>query len=251
MLPLPDLVTTRDTIAQLTDRLSEVYDERAHGDIADPGMLCRALTDVLNAVHQRTHVSGERELANDPSAENLAEPPLGELCDHGIDLLTSLAETAQRLSMTDEARQIQALTLPLACCVGRVGGEIGHLAPVVNAAAEVANGMQDRSGLARLYGMLDEIANAVSLRIAESAPGSEDAQAWRALLINRAIVATRSHEPSLMQAAFDALIEHRPEDAPGFFNEGMGQMDALDYPAEVRLVMERYQRRFRNNRTLH
>jgi len=251
MLPLPDLVTTRDTIAQLTDRLSEVYDENAHGEIADPGMLCRALTDVLDAVHRRTHLSSDPELADDPGGEAVGEPPLGELCDHGIDLLTSLAETAERLAMTDEARQIQALTLPLACCVGRVGGEIGHLAPVVNAAAEVANGMQDRSGLARLYVMLDEIANAVAPRVAESAPGSEDAQAWRTLLINRAIVATRSHEPSSMEAAFDALIEHSPEDAPQFFNEGMGQMDALDYPPEVRLVMERYQRRFRNNRTLH
>jgi hypothetical protein len=99
--------------------------------------------------------------------------------------------------------------------------------------------------------MLDEIADGVSPRIAESPPGSEAGQAWRVLVINRAIVATRSQQPMLMKAAFDALIEHLPEEAPRFFNEGMGQMDALDYPDQVRAVIERYQQRFRNSRRLH
>ena len=43
-----------------------------------------------------------------------------------------------------------------------------------------------------------------------------------------------------MTGAFDAVVEHLPEDAVRFFEEGMAQMDALDYPSHVRSVMERY-----------
>jgi hypothetical protein len=242
------LVTTRDTLQQLTERLQEAYDETTAGDITDPAVLGQALADVLDAVHRRTHPA---EAPADDALRSGDEPPLGELCDHGIGLLSRLADTAERLSLPAEARRIRALTLPLACCVGRVGGELAHLAPVVNAAAQVAGGLHDTAELARLYGMLDEIADGVSPRIAEAPPGSESGQAWRALVINRAIVATRSHQPALMEAAFDGLIEHLPEEAPRFFNEGMGQMDALDSPDQVRAVMERYQQRFRDSRRLH
>jgi hypothetical protein len=43
-----------------------------------------------------------------------------------------------------------------------------------------------------------------------------------------------------MVEAFRAVCEHLPEDAPTFFREGMGQMEALNYPQPVRDVMDRY-----------
>jgi hypothetical protein len=70
-------------------------------------------------------------------------------------------------------------------------------------------------------------------------------------LLNKAIVATRSHQPALMDEAFDALADQLPEEAPDFFREGMGQMDALDYPAEVRAVMERWYEQWCSKRVLH
>jgi hypothetical protein len=54
-----------------------------------------------------------------------------------------------------------------------------------------------------------------------------------------------------MEAAFDVLTRKLPEDAARFFSEGMQQMDALDYPAQVRAVMEKYHRRWNVNRALH
>ena len=74
---------------------------------------------------------------------------------------------------------------------------------------------------------------------------------WRVLLLNRGIVATRSHDPSTMEEAFTFLIRHLPEDAAQFFAAGMQQMEALNYPAHVRQVMEKYHRQWSLNRTLH
>jgi hypothetical protein len=54
-----------------------------------------------------------------------------------------------------------------------------------------------------------------------------------------------------MEQAFAVLTEKLPEDAPRFFTEGMQQMDALNYPAHVRKVMEKYHRQWTRNRALH
>jgi hypothetical protein len=64
-------------------------------------------------------------------------------------------------------------------------------------------------------------------------------------------VATRSHDTGLMEDAFSVLTSKLPEDATRFFSEGMGQMDALDYPPHVRTVMEKYHREWPVNRALH
>ena len=74
---------------------------------------------------------------------------------------------------------------------------------------------------------------------------------WRVLLLNNSIVATRSHDTDLMEAAFAILTSQLPEDATRFFSEGMEQMEALDYPPHVRQVMEKYHREWPVNRSLH
>ena len=70
--------------------------------------------------------------------------------------------------------------------------------------------------------------------------------------MNRAIVATRTLDPGLMESAFDTLVTELPEDAPRFFAEGMGQLDIVGYPPRVREVMTRYYVRFGStSNTLH
>jgi hypothetical protein len=43
-----------------------------------------------------------------------------------------------------------------------------------------------------------------------------------------------------MKQAFDEFLIYLPQQATGFFAEGMKEMDALDYPPHVRKVMEFY-----------
>jgi hypothetical protein len=59
-------------------------------------------------------------------------------------------------------------------------------------------------------------------------------------LLNYAITATRTHDPVLMDTTFQFLIHNLPDDLKQFFTEGMSQMTALDYPDDVKVVMEKY-----------
>ncbi len=54
-----------------------------------------------------------------------------------------------------------------------------------------------------------------------------------------------------MEEAFETLVQNLPEDAPAFFREGMGRMEAPNYPPRVREVMERYYRKWCLQHTLH
>ncbi len=74
---------------------------------------------------------------------------------------------------------------------------------------------------------------------------------WRVLHLNRAIVATRTHQPDVMDEAFALLTQHLPEDAADFFTQGMEQMELLNYPPHVREVMDRYYRKWSVHRSLH
>jgi len=63
---------------------------------------------------------------------------------------------------------------------------------------------------------------------------------WRILNLNWGIVATRSHNTELMAQVFDQMIKNIPADVQQFFDEGMQQMEIVNYPQGVRALMKRY-----------
>ena len=87
---------------------------------------------------------------------------------------------------------------------------------------------------------MGELIGAVSIQTKFDFDNTGQGHPWRVLNINRGIIATRSHDTSLMEHAFDELIQNFPEDAESFFKQGMEQMEELDYPDHVRAVMSRY-----------
>ena len=178
-------------------------------------------------------------------------PDLGNLGDHGIDLLARLAALAGRLRLPQHARQVEGLALPLACWIARRGGELGHPAPVVNAAGALANSLKAPDDLATLCGLMSEVVDALSPQVTQDRDAADSTRPWRVLLLNRAIVATRSNRPDLMEPAFAAVGEALPGDAPEFFREAMGQMEALNYPPQVRAVVQRFVDAWCERRTLH
>jgi hypothetical protein len=186
-----------------------------------------------------------------PGLMNARGDDITALGGRGIDLLVRLSNLASGLKCPQLAREIEALTLPLAGWIARCDAEIVKLDPVVNGAAALANRLKEPRKLAQLYRLLTEIGSAVSPQVSQENLSVDSARPWRVFLLNKAIVATRSHEPELMEEAFDSLADQLPDDAPGFFREGMEQMDAPDYPHEVRAVMERWYEQWCGPRVLH
>ncbi len=176
---------------------------------------------------------------------------LSELGNYGLDLLNRLAQMARGQGLGAASAELELLAFPLGLWLARNDGEITSLEPVVNSVAKLANRSKDPVYLEQLCLQIGELVEAVSPGISEDRNRANLARPWRVLLLNWGIVATRSLRPALMRDAFDRLLEHLPEDASGFFREGMGQMDALDYPPHVREVMETYFETWSLKKTLH
>lgn len=173
-----------------------------------------------------------------------------QLGDYGLSLLTDLVAWAAQLELKAERQEVEKLALAVADWVIRHEGKIRTLEPVVNALALTANTLQDTAALGKLAGFMGRVVGAVDDVIKQDLEKSNPGRPWRVLQLNRGIVATRSHNPALMEPAFDDLVTHLPEDAGVFFTEGMRQMEALDYPAPVREVMARYHQAYAQ-RALH
>ncbi len=234
-IPPVDLGHLVDRGTDLCERIADAWEDPSPGasTTLNPDVVAAGLDQLFTVLHRL-----EQPAADAPTGLDAAE--LRELTGYGIGLLAELAACARHAGLDDEARAAEALTIPFVVLMARRGGEVPVLEPVVNALATLANGMSDPTELAQLYGLMGEIINAVSPALAQDSDRSAPERPWRVLLLNRAIVATRSHRPALMEPAFDAVVEHLPEEAARFFEEGMAQMDALDYPPQVRAVMERY-----------
>ena len=132
-----------------------------------------------------------------------------------------------------------------------MGGQINRLELVVNSFAAWANELQDTVQIAELARVVREIIDAASEKLRRDLDQSNPMRPWRIINLNYGIVATRSHDPDLMDEAFAVLVENLPQDARAFFREGMQQMDIVGYPDEVREVVERYDRMWGSGNTLH
>jgi len=178
-------------------------------------------------------------------------PGLDRLGSYALGLIEEISATAALLQLEDLSREIEIQAYPLGVWLARRGGRLDRIEPIVNAVAFLANHTTDAADLERLYKGISEIIEAVSPTIRSDLAESEPGRPWRLLLLNRAIVATRSHDPDLMVAAFSAVVEQLPDDAPRFFAEGMEQMDLLGYPTRVRRVMQRFHEQWSAGRRMH
>jgi len=173
------------------------------------------------------------------------------LGEYGLQLLRDLSDIAAELGQEATARELENLCLPMAVWMARRGGEVRTLAPVVNALAHFANHSKEPEQMQELLCLANEVYEAVSPALSEDSDKRDPMRPWRLLLLNRAIVATRTLQPSLMEPVFDSVVENLPEDAARFFAEGMEQMDIIGYPQAVREVMTRYYQAFGTPRILH
>ena len=88
--------------------------------------------------------------------------------------------------------------------------------------------------------LMGAICGACSPAIKSDLEKANPGRPWRLLHLNRGIAATRSLRLELMEKAFEQLLKYLPEEAEAFFREGMSEMERLNYPGEVRDLMQRY-----------
>jgi hypothetical protein len=206
----------------------------------------RRLLDVMARVEGDSTDDGPEPTARRATGEDITE--LGE---YGFRLTENLASLLDQAGQGDLQTTLAGLTADLALWVAAHGGRLDSIETLVDALALIANRVTEPPELGLLSEAMGRIIDAVSPLVREDLEKINPGRPWRILLLNRGIVATRSHDPDRMTEAFDFLIRHLPEDAAGFFTTGMEQMEALNYPAHVRRVMEKYHRRWTINPTLH
>lgn len=209
----------------------------------DPSTLVEAFRQLLNVMAR---------IESDAQTDRMSDSAdITEIGEYALRLQEALATLAASAGLEEQQQALALVSINIALWVADHRGRIDTLEPVVDALALLANNLREPASLERLSLVISRIVAAVSPLIRQDLEKVNPGRPWRVLLLNQSIIATRSHNPELMEQAFAVLTENLPEDAPRFFSEGMQQMDALNYPAHVRKVMEQYHRRWTRNRSLH
>lgn len=242
-IPTGDPIVVQSLAGDILDACMRTADAAANGKENDLGTLAQAfdqLVDVLTRVTVDAQVTGMTGAADST-----------EIGEYALQLHGRLATATEQLGLAEQRDALARLVVNLALWVAAQDGLIDSLEAVVDALALLANTTREPRQLEELSDVFSRIIAAVPAVVSQDLEKINPGRPWRVLLLNQSIVATRSHNPALMEAAFAVLTSKLPEDAARFFSEGMQQMDALDYPAQVRTVMEKYHRRWTMNRSLH
>jgi hypothetical protein len=210
---------------------------------SDPSSLVEAFRQLLNVMAR---------IESDAQADRMSDSAdITEIGEYALRLQEALAAMTASAGLDEHQEALALVSINIALWVADHGGRIDTLEPVVDALALLANNLREPSRLEALSHVISRIVAAVSPLISQDLEKLNPGRPWRLLLLNQSIIATRSHNPELMEQAFATLTGKLPEDAARFFSEGMQQMDALNYPEHVRKLMEKYHRQWTVNRALH
>jgi hypothetical protein len=216
---------------------------------ADGSQSPRVLSDTLREVFRQLAFFEPRGVTGEPAGA--PEQDMDTLVDYAFLLIADLSSIADSHGEEELSHEIEDLSLSLAIWLASLGGHLSSLEPIVKAIAHQAKILREPNALAELYQLTSKIENAVIPTLRQDLEKTDPGRPWRLLLLNRAIIATRSHRPELMETAYESLIRQLPEEAADFFRQGMQQMDTLNYPDTVRQVVQRYFNIWSVDRTLH
>ena len=116
--------------------------------------------------------------------------------------------------------------------------------PVVNALARRSNEARGPHELSAVFGLMQGVVAHVAPMLAADLERSNPERPWRILHVNLAITAIRSEEPKLMEFAFDALDQARPDERAGFYAEATALALSPRVAPAVREAIEARHRRW-------
>ncbi len=248
-IPPADIRWFDEAFKETARKMIESWEDSGSPTIQDepsPDILFNAMQELLVLLHTLDY-----ESRNATGRQNPDEPDLTELGDYGIHILEEFALQSNHLGLENKENVWEHLAVSLARWIALQGGELQTLSIVVNGLAYIANHSENQAQLEQLYLVMGEVCDASTPPEHLSEPNGEVENPWRMLLINRAIVATRTLSPRLMEEAFSDITVHLPETAPDFFREGMEQVEIQNYPEQVRDVIQRYLSEWPVKRVLH
>jgi len=230
MTELQEMQTLFSRAAQAIE--SRFTEQGMHPSDVSPGQLSEALSQLLYVFDKLDRENGEYGTLpyDDPS----------ELGEHGVNIAADLATWADRMELSQAKTDVEKVAVGIALWVVRHEGEIRALDTVVNGFAAQANTTSAEDTLRTLYRAMQVVLEHAAQPIKQDFDKSNPGRPWRALNFNFAIVATRTQDAQLMREAFDTLSRNLPEDAPGFFEEGLRQSDKPVYGPIVKGIMQEY-----------
>lgn len=235
----PEFSLIMERFLSLSEQISENWDE----EMAEttPELLIRAAQQLHDMM---AHLS-----VDDRSSQE--DIDIDQCCDYGLHLFDEQSDLASRCGLDDVARQIEDLCFPFSLWAARHHATITHLQPVVNALARKVNEQRDPGALSSLFTEVNEIMDAIDEKIRQDVDSHNPIRPWRILLINRAIIATRSFQPVMIDTAYLDIVNYLPHEASDFFEQVMEQMDLVGYPQNVKQIVETWFQRYATKPTLH
>ena len=181
----------------------------------------------------------------------ITKDEVSEIADHALMLLDEVAAGFAARGLQEQMMALHQLSLPVVAWLSSNAGQLIKIDIVVNAVASYANTLQDAKQLEALSRLIETVIGVTDNSIKQDLEASNPMRPWRVLNLNWGIVATRTHNTELMEHVFEQLINNIPADVQQFFIEGVQQMDLVNYPQHVRVVMEKYAGRVGSNSVLH
>lgn len=250
-IPPADINWFAETFSESYEMFYEAWLTAGSPELSDepsPEQLADAMDQLISLLYR---FEDNSQLLLPPTTTESTGPDLSELGNYGFSILENLAQLTNELGMESNHYPWESLAIALALWIARRGGDISLISLTVNGLATIANDSMEPGQLEQLYHTMGEILDAVSPTISEEGQSDDLQHPWRLLLLNRAIVATRTLSPRLMEEAFGSITEYLPDEAPEFFREGMGQVDIQNYPEQVRDVIRQFCENWPTNRILH
>ena len=241
--------TFRDLLHNtVADYLKDVVPDK--DDANSPHNLLAAMDQAIDVMVRADVDSVVQKEMTAESIGMLEEKDISQIGQYALELLEAIVSFVENKT-GEQNRDLLRLSLPLSLWVARRGGKLAQIDMVVNSLAGYANEVTEAHQLGELATIIEEVIEACDDDIRKDLEQTNMMRPWRILNLNYGIIATRSHQPKLIERAYDALVKNLPQDARGFFKEGSQQMDIVGYPDDVREVVERYNKMWGAEGTLH
>ncbi len=219
-------------------------------DVNSPQQLLAAMDQAIDVMARADADSTVQKNMTAESMGLLEEKDVSKIGQYTLDLLEGMVAYVQNKT-GEQNRELIRLSVPVSLWVARHGGKLSQIDMLVNSLAGYANEIVEPHVLEQLASVIKEVLDACDDEIRRDVEQTNMMRPWRVLNLNYGIVATRSHQPAQIEQAYDALVKNLPQDARQFFKEGMQQMDIIGYPDEVREVVERYNKLWGAESSLH